>query len=423
LKRNDPHSYLQKWRERFKVRGLGLGSAENMGRVARVIVRCAWAMGACVRCLPRFLNLIFSEFFSATALHHQAWIGGLHNGVEQSVWVRSRHRRPFSRGLPSWLSTHRLVAQVSLHFREFVWSVLLVFLLVQISLIQNDVSLPHHAHHHTNRIAGIFGVWNSSEDHYAYAVKAVTEEDFQATTRFAKARGAEFFCLTRFLIWLCPPQKVTLAVPLGTCLRLVSFSPTWMAVDLKSHRCRRTTSDSPSRTLAGDSCQFSSPPPPTLPTRNFHACKVRQATGAALNSFRKGHSTWAICIALSCCWSRLAASKSNVTLVVSCVRPCIWQQKTSNPTSAGHDWYGRSTAAGSLMLWTHLRKHMVWNDAYVPTGCTAEQTDQHYTSAVTGAPGISAVTVGSGVQFYDLYVVGSLVIGSRLELAAPRRSN
>jgi hypothetical protein len=26
--------------------------------------------------------------------------------------------------------------------------------------------------------------------------------------------------------------------------------------------------------------------------------------------------------------------------------------------ATGHDWYGRSTAAGSLLLWTHLRKNM-----------------------------------------------------------------
>ena len=56
----------------------------------------------------------------------------------------------------------------------------------------------------------------------------------------------------------------------------------------------------------------------------------------------------------------------------------------------GHDWYGRSAGAGSLLLWTHLRKNMTWHDAYVAEGCAAD----------TALP---AVTVQSGVQFYDLY--------------------
>jgi len=56
----------------------------------------------------------------------------------------------------------------------------------------------------------------------------------------------------------------------------------------------------------------------------------------------------------------------------------------------GHDWYGRSTSPGSLMLWTHKRKDIAWHDDFVATGCEAS----------TGVP---AVTVQSGVQFRDLY--------------------
>lgn len=58
----------------------------------------------------------------------------------------------------------------------------------------------------------------------------------------------------------------------------------------------------------------------------------------------------------------------------------------------GHDWYGRSTAAGSLLLWTHLRKGITYHDSYVPAGCDASTT-----------PGVPAATVESGVQFMDLY--------------------
>ena len=57
--------------------------------------------------------------------------------------------------------------------------------------------------------------------------------------------------------------------------------------------------------------------------------------------------------------------------------------------ATGHDWYGRSTAAGSLLLWTHLRKNITFHDLFVPTGSTDE--------------GVPAVTVDSGVQFSDLY--------------------
>lgn len=53
--------------------------------------------------------------------------------------------------------------------------------------------------------------------------------------------------------------------------------------------------------------------------------------------------------------------------------------------ATGHDWYGRSTAAGSLLLWTHKRKNITWHDSFVAEGCATS----------TAVP---AVTVQSGVQ-------------------------
>ena len=54
--------------------------------------------------------------------------------------------------------------------------------------------------------------------------------------------------------------------------------------------------------------------------------------------------------------------------------------------ATGHDWYGRSTAPGSLLLWTHTRKRITWHTTFpAPEG------------------GVPAVTVESGVQFSDLY--------------------
>jgi hypothetical protein len=65
--------------------------------------------------------------------------------------------------------------------------------------------------------------------------------------------------------------------------------------------------------------------------------------------------------------------------------------------------YGRSTAAGSLLLWTHLRKTITWHDdGFIAEGC----------AAATSTP---AVTVQTGVQFADLYPAamsrGKIVMG------------
>ena len=68
------------------------------------------------------------------------------------------------------------------------------------------------------------------------------------------------------------------------------------------------------------------------------------------------------------------AAKHNLRLVVK---------------ATGHDWYGRSYAPGSLVLWTHLRKKITWHDTFVPASAAGK--------------GVPAVTVESGVQFSDLY--------------------
>lgn len=70
--------------------------------------------------------------------------------------------------------------------------------------------------------------------------------------------------------------------------------------------------------------------------------------------------------------------------------------------NTGHDWYGRSTAPGSLLLWTHLRKNITFHDNFVAEGCDASTAHD-------------AVRVGSGVQFMDLYPAalqkGRIVMG------------
>jgi len=72
------------------------------------------------------------------------------------------------------------------------------------------------------------------------------------------------------------------------------------------------------------------------------------------------------------------AGKHNLRLVVK---------------ATGHDWYGRSTAAGSLLLWTHQRKKITWQSSFpAPEG-----------------KGVPAVTVQSGVQFSDMYPAAQTV--------------
>ena len=69
--------------------------------------------------------------------------------------------------------------------------------------------------------------------------------------------------------------------------------------------------------------------------------------------------------------------------------------------STGHDWYGRSTAAGALLVWTHQLNQIAFEPAWVG-------------SCVGQAP-VAAAVVGAGVQFQQLYEAaqqqGRLVIG------------
>ena len=58
----------------------------------------------------------------------------------------------------------------------------------------------------------------------------------------------------------------------------------------------------------------------------------------------------------------------------------------------GHDWYGRSTAAGALTVWTHRMSQIDFEPAFVPAGC----------GGGAFAP-VAAAAVGAGVQFRELY--------------------
>jgi hypothetical protein len=69
--------------------------------------------------------------------------------------------------------------------------------------------------------------------------------------------------------------------------------------------------------------------------------------------------------------------------------------------ATGHDWFARSAAAGSLLLWTHLLSAIAFSN--FSSGCAG------------AAAAVPAVTVGSGVQFRELYnaalSLGRVVMG------------
>ena len=57
----------------------------------------------------------------------------------------------------------------------------------------------------------------------------------------------------------------------------------------------------------------------------------------------------------------------------------------------GHDYLGRSRAAGSLMIWTHRMRQVTVHDGFVPAGSPA------------GQAGVPAITVGAGTRWLEAY--------------------
>jgi FAD/FMN-containing dehydrogenase len=57
----------------------------------------------------------------------------------------------------------------------------------------------------------------------------------------------------------------------------------------------------------------------------------------------------------------------------------------------GHDYLGRSSAPGSLLIWTHRMRGITVHDAFTPAG------------AGDGGPGVPAITVGAGTRWLEAY--------------------
>lgn len=81
------------------------------------------------------------------------------------------------------------------------------------------------------------------------------------------------------------------------------------------------------------------------------------------------------------------ARKNNIRLVVK---------------SSGHDYIGRSNAPNSLSIWTHHLRDVKTHDSFHPSRCKA---------TIEG----TAVTVGAGMQMWDLYnkldTLGQTLVG------------
>jgi len=80
------------------------------------------------------------------------------------------------------------------------------------------------------------------------------------------------------------------------------------------------------------------------------------------------------------------ATKHNLRLVVK---------------GTGHDYYGRSSSADSLLIWTHNMREMEFHDSFVPQGCEDHEGKWK-------GNGIPAVTLEAGLTWMDVYAAASL---------------
>ena len=59
----------------------------------------------------------------------------------------------------------------------------------------------------------------------------------------------------------------------------------------------------------------------------------------------------------------------------------------------GHDYYGRSSAPNSLLIWTHNMRDIEFHDSFTPTG---------------GSEAFAAVTLSAGLTWLDVYAAASV---------------
>ena len=63
---------------------------------------------------------------------------------------------------------------------------------------------------------------------------------------------------------------------------------------------------------------------------------------------------------------------------------------------SGHDYYGRSSAPNSLMIWTHSMRDIEFHDNFIPAG------------SPNSSETFKAVTLGAGLTWMDVYAAASV---------------
>lgn len=58
--------------------------------------------------------------------------------------------------------------------------------------------------------------------------------------------------------------------------------------------------------------------------------------------------------------------------------------------NSGHDYMTRNSQKGSLTLWMHSLHNMTYHESFTPEGCSAEETDHLYGTALTIGTGVSS---------------------------------
>ena len=62
----------------------------------------------------------------------------------------------------------------------------------------------------------------------------------------------------------------------------------------------------------------------------------------------------------------------------------------------GHDYYGRSSAPNSLLIWTHNMRDIEFHDSFTPAG------------SPNVGKGFKAVTLSAGLTWLDVYAAASV---------------
>jgi hypothetical protein len=73
-----------------------------------------------------------------------------------------------------------------------------------------------------------------------------------------------------------------------------------------------------------------------------------------------------------------------------------FNQLSNHLTRIGHDYYGRSSSPGSLLIWTHSMRDLEFHDEFTPTECEAGH--------IHNKAGVPAVTTGAGITWIDVYL-------------------